>query len=156
MKYIICNNYRPCLGELQQHDTLWVTPISHTIILYKFQLIYSWASDSCWTNLNRRGDLIDPWATSGFRGPINDKCLRIKRDTKICGRFCHSSITSFGVLTWTNNGFYAVSRDLICIMFTNNLPDRLLICPTEWHRQLQPEFLHDVLMHRILSIPFQC
>lgn len=63
--------------------------------------VYSWASDSCCTNLKRRGERIVelPLATNGFSAPSNAKCFLIRRETKICGRCCHSFITSFGVFT---------------------------------------------------------
>lgn len=61
---------------------------------------YSWASDSCWTSLKRRGEQIELFATSGFFSELSTaKCFRIKRDTRSCGRSCHSCITSFGVFT---------------------------------------------------------
>lgn len=61
--------------------------------------LYSCASDSCCTSLKRRGDFIEPCATSDFKFPACAKCFLIKRETRIWGRFCHSFITSFGVFT---------------------------------------------------------
>lgn len=61
---------------------------------------YSCASDSCCTSLNRRGDLIwHPELRSGFSWPACAKRLRMKRETRIWGRICHSFITSLGALT---------------------------------------------------------
>lgn len=72
----------------------WISCVLHAF--------YSWASDSCWTNLKRRGEQIELLATSKgfFSAPSKAKCFRIRRDTRICGRCCHSCITSLGVFTY--------------------------------------------------------
>lgn len=63
------------------------------------EALYSWASLSCCTSLNRRGLLIDP-VVSFASCPCWAKRFLMKREMRICGRFCHSFITSFGAITW--------------------------------------------------------
>lgn len=116
--------------------------------------IYSWASDSCWTSLNRLGDLMDPCTINDFNWPFIAKCFRINRETRICGRICHSNITSFGVLTWNRIGnMWALVAE--GVKKDSNVPDRLSIDPAVWHTQQPHEYQHDVLRPRTRCIPFR-
>lgn len=83
--------------------------------------IYSWASDSCCTSLKRRGEQIELLATrSGFfSAPSDAKCFRIKRETKICGRCCHSFITSFGVFTCIVMSLQKKRKEMHCFNMNN-------------------------------------